>query len=143
MMNQSFLSPIERVGVGSRARSPLQVFLETQFKCLADGGDDVLRQPTSAFEDIASPTVDIVLGDVGDEIERVLESSKQYNNNNNNNNGPFIIKRGFSSSPRERESEGRVNYHFSRRRHLRDLRRKRKKCWACRDRRRRYCLPAC
>lgn len=107
MMNISFLSPVERADVGGRARSPLQVFLETQFKCLADGGDDVLRQPTSAFEDIASPTVDSVLGDVGDEIERVLESSKQYNNNN----GPFIIKRGFPPAPRESERE-RVNYHL-------------------------------
>ncbi len=66
--------PIENglSGVGGWTWRPLQVFLETQFERLTDGCDDVLRQSTSAFEDVTSSAVHIVFGHVGDEIQGIL-----------------------------------------------------------------------
>lgn len=68
--------PVENRFSSSRAWRSFQIFLKTQFECLADGCNDVLRQSTSAFEDVTRTAVNVVFGHVGNEIQRILFHKK-------------------------------------------------------------------
>lgn len=68
---ENVLLPVDD-GFVERPRCPFQVFFEAQLKSLADGGDDVLRQPTPAFQDVTGTAMDMILGHVSDKIQRIL-----------------------------------------------------------------------
>ena len=50
-----------------------QVLFEAQLECLSYGRNDVLSETASAFQHVAGTTVNVILGYVGDKIQRVLQ----------------------------------------------------------------------